>query len=136
MADAQRFRNASDGYIGVVVINEQGKREGTPVGPGDTVELTEEEQRLTAHAPRDPADNPFIGGIPGPPETDEKGETRPGPQRPALVPDHEQRHVPRPTTPQRESDESAVAAEPAGEQAVGSYQGGEEVATPEAPSAA
>jgi hypothetical protein len=129
MAEAQRFRNISDGYIGVVVINEQGKREGIPVAPGATVELTEEEQKLTAHAPRDASDNPFVGGIPGPPGEDEDGE--PGPASPALVPDHEQRPV-----PGRQSEESAVAAKPRGKQAKGSYQRGEEVATPDAPAAA
>lgn len=39
-----------------------GEEKGVPVAPGETVWLTEEEQEVTAAAPRQSKDNPFIAG--------------------------------------------------------------------------
>lgn len=55
-----QFRNEFGGWIGVVVIGPKGDDRGASVEPGGTVWLSEAEQRLTANAPRDPKDNPFI----------------------------------------------------------------------------
>lgn len=66
MPDPQaEFRNASEGHVGVVVFNEKSEREGRSVAPGDRVLLSEREQMMTANAPRDPANNPFVGLGPG-----------------------------------------------------------------------
>lgn len=56
----QQFRNEDAGWIGVVAIGPKGEDRGMSVAPGDTVWLSEDEQRLTANAPRKPEDNPFI----------------------------------------------------------------------------
>lgn len=56
----QQFENQTDGWIGAVVIGPRGDEKGIPVEPGGTVWLSEPEQHLTANAPRNPKDNPFI----------------------------------------------------------------------------
>ena len=58
--EKQQFRNNTDGWIGVVVIGPRGDDRGAAVEPNGTVWLSEQEQRLTANAPRDPANNPFV----------------------------------------------------------------------------
>jgi hypothetical protein len=58
--EKQQFRNTTDGWIGAVQISVKGEELGVAVEPGGTVWLSEAEQILTANAPRDPADNPFI----------------------------------------------------------------------------
>lgn len=56
----QQFRNNLDGYVGAVVIGPRGDDRGVAVEPGGSVWLSEEEQVLTANAPRRPEDNPFV----------------------------------------------------------------------------
>lgn len=56
------FKNVSGGVQGVVVIDDSGKSKGIPVKPGDTVWLSEQEEILTANAPKRDADNPFANG--------------------------------------------------------------------------
>lgn len=56
----QQFRNESGGWIGVVVINAKGEDRGISVEAGSTVWLSEQEQILTANAPRRAEDNPFL----------------------------------------------------------------------------
>jgi hypothetical protein len=56
----QQFKNESGGWIGVVVINAKGEDTGASVEPGGTVWLSEQEQILTANAPRKAEDNPFL----------------------------------------------------------------------------
>lgn len=56
----QQFRNQSGGWIGVVVIGPKGDEKGIPVENDHTVWLSEEEQILTANAPRYAEDNPFV----------------------------------------------------------------------------
>lgn len=58
-----QFRNESGGWVGVIVIGPRGDDNGIPVEPGATVWLSEEEQILTANAPRDPEDNPFTPSV-------------------------------------------------------------------------
>lgn len=57
------FVNESPGYAGAVRIDPvTGEEKGIPVGPGEQVALTYDEQIATANAPRDPADNPLRNG--------------------------------------------------------------------------
>ena len=55
------FRNDSPGTCGVIVI-ENGREKALPLGPGQSVFLTQQEQILTANAPREEKDNPFTNG--------------------------------------------------------------------------
>lgn len=88
----QQFRNATDGFVGAVVIGPKGDELGVPVEPGGTVWLSEAEQMLTANAPRRPEDNPFIEQvvIRRNPETDAEEEVKITP----LIPVDEGRYVP------------------------------------------
>lgn len=109
--EKQQFRNNTDGYIGVVALSVKGEPSGIPVEPQGTVWLSEDEQVLTANAPRDPADNPFI-----PqklqrrnPETDALEEVEVTP----LVPISENRYVPandRPIPADLAAQDAAVEA--------------------------
>src|SRR2546423_1892023 len=54
------FLNTTDGHLGVVLFNHKNERDAIALAPGDTVWLSEEEQRMTANAPRDPQNNPFL----------------------------------------------------------------------------
>ena len=66
MADAppnvrDEFRNTTDGWIGVVqFVGPHREPKGTAVEPHGTVWLNEEEQILTANAPKNDEDNPFV----------------------------------------------------------------------------
>lgn len=55
-----QFQNNFGGWLGVVVIDPKGQDVGVSVAPDGKVWLSENEQRLTANAPRDAKDNPFI----------------------------------------------------------------------------
>jgi hypothetical protein len=90
--EKQQFRNQSGGYIGVVVIGPDGRERGAAVEPDGNVWLSEQEQILTANAPRRPEDNPFIeqAVIRRNIETDAEEEVRLTP----LVPINEARFVP------------------------------------------
>lgn len=57
-----QFRNDSGGVAGAVTVNQRGDVQSVPVQPDDMVWLSEEEQALTANAPKHPEDNPFING--------------------------------------------------------------------------
>lgn len=56
------FVNTTDGWLGAVQLDHQGKALGVSVEPGGSVFLTEQEQVLTANAPRSDEDNPFANG--------------------------------------------------------------------------
>lgn len=104
-----RFRNTSKGYVGVCVYKPNGDEHGISVEPEGTVELSQDEIELTARAPREAKDNPFV---PQPyeirdPATDEVLESG---VRALLVPDESERYTP----------------------PVGSRPDGEEVGTPKA----
>jgi hypothetical protein len=58
--EKQQFKNNTGGFIGAVVITARGEDRGIAVEPDGYVWLSEEEQRLTANAPRRPEDNPFL----------------------------------------------------------------------------
>lgn len=55
-----RFRNTSPGYVGVSKYKPNGDEDAIAVEPHGTVELTDEEIELTARAPREVKDNPFL----------------------------------------------------------------------------
>lgn len=55
------FQNTTKGFIGVIVI-ENGKERGVAVRPESSIWLSEDEQVLTANAPRRDEDNPFTNG--------------------------------------------------------------------------
>ena len=57
-----KFENVSKGVVGAVVFGLDGKPKGIPVPYKGVVWLTEEEEILTANAPRNEADNPFANG--------------------------------------------------------------------------
>jgi hypothetical protein len=56
------WRNDSDGVVGVTIYNEDGKRAGLAVKPGDSVWLTTEDRIATANGPRQQKDNPLTNG--------------------------------------------------------------------------
>lgn len=57
--DKKCYRNQTAGWQSVVKLDHLGAQRGTPVAPGATVWLTDDEAVLTARAPADPKDNPF-----------------------------------------------------------------------------
>lgn len=113
--EKQKFRNMTGGFIGVVIENDSGKLAGISLPPGEGVELSEREQRATANAPRDPKDNPFVGGF----KDEDTGEVGP-----ALLPVDGSEDVQRPI--------GGVPA-PQDDPPEGERPHDEEVATPEAP---
>jgi len=62
MQSKSLFRNATSGQVGVVTIEPGGKERGIAVAPGGEVWLSEDEQVVTANAPRKDEDNPFRNG--------------------------------------------------------------------------
>lgn len=109
--ERMEFINQTQGYIGVVKIRRTGEEYGVAVEPGGRVFLTLDEQILTAQAPRDPKDNPFVAQ----PFRDfdrRTGEVIAEGVRPPLVAVEQPRQTP---------------ARPL---AVGSYAAGEEPSTP------
>ncbi len=88
----QQFRNNLHGWMGVVKIGPKGDDRGASVRPGGTVWLSEAEQVLTANAPRDPKDNPFVEQE-WPVEDPETGEVKLVKITP-LTPISDQRYVP------------------------------------------
>lgn len=58
-AKQQRFRNTTDGQVGVIKVNRRGEEVAIAVPPRGEVDLTVEEQELTANAPTDPSKSPF-----------------------------------------------------------------------------
>jgi hypothetical protein len=55
------FRNDSGGVAGAIII-ENNQTKAVPVQPDDMIWLTEDEQALTANAPKHGDNNPFING--------------------------------------------------------------------------
>lgn len=127
--EREQFRNNTDGYIGAVTYAPNGDEKSVAIEPGGTVWLSPAEQELTAKAPKDAKDNPFIEQrVPVlDPVTGEKIDTR------TITPlgrDDEERPIPEPRTArERQVAEAEVnsAAPPSG-----SHAPDEEVATPQA----
>jgi hypothetical protein len=113
------FRNTTQGHLGVVTVDRRGERHGISVEPGGTVWLSEEEQELTAQAPRKAEHNPFIDQPYA--VHDEHGEVTEKGTRPPLVRDDSER----PTHP------VGFAGPPEGDPPQGSYANGEETGVPQ-----
>lgn len=108
MRDDERcFRNTSQGYVGAVKIDGRGNRDSVPVEPGGTVWLTPEEIELTARAPRDAKNNPFIDQ-PYEVLDSNTGESIEAGSRPLLVPDDEERFVPAAMAGSRDENEETA----------------------------
>lgn len=58
--DKFEFVNNTEGYLGVVTYAPNGDEKPIAVEPGGTVWLSDAEQELTAKAPKNAQDNPFI----------------------------------------------------------------------------
>lgn len=123
-----QFRNDSGGFISVVTIDARNNANAVAVRPGDTVWLSEEEQILTANAPRNEADNPLTNGsLTLTLEGKEIKNARP--LRPtAETPEPE----PTEGDVEEETGETGAPPAPVGEPEEGQRAPTEEVATPEA----
>lgn len=125
---AEIFENTTQGYVGAIKVDRRGERRSISVAPGDRVELTEEEQQITAESHRDPKGNPFI------PQDYKIHDANNGAlleegRRPPLQKVTDRRPI---GSDQPAADgEVGAAAEPAGDPPQGSYAPGEEVGTPE-----
>jgi hypothetical protein len=114
------FENTTTGFLGAIKIDRRGDRRSVSIAPGERVELTKEEQEVTAEAHRDPKGNPFV-------EQDfevrdmNTGELKESGRRPPLQLVTERRPI--------GSDQEEVGAPPApaGDAAEGSFAPGEEV---------
>lgn len=62
MDPQSKFTNVSGGVAGAVKLDHEGHAAGVAVFPNESVWLTEKEEILTANAPRNEADNPFVNG--------------------------------------------------------------------------
>lgn len=134
------FVNVSGGVIGVVVLDGDGKRKGIPVKPNDSVWLTEEEEILTANAPRNDSDNPFAQGwlqlktrasdVINRRPIGSRGRQAPTPVAPS-EPEVEDGNSAPPPRVERPGEEVGAAPAPEGEAATGVRAPGEEVATPQ-----
>lgn len=86
------FENTTAGWVGAIKLMRNGDRRAVAIEPHGRIELTEEEQQLTADAPRNAADSPFE-----PKEYasyDEAGEVVEQGVRPALREVTEERETP------------------------------------------
>lgn len=107
--EKRKFINPTPGWVGCTIINDEGKKEGFAVEPGNAVWLSEAEERATAEATRKPEDNPFVktweepGGF-----HPENGSPLPGKLRTGtLIPSDE---PPRPISSDRYTPSQAEAA--------------------------
>lgn len=70
----RKFINQTPIFVGAVIYDEDNKRKGVPVAPGDSIWLSEREERATAEAPREAKDNPFVAEWEEPTDRSEGGE--------------------------------------------------------------
>lgn len=123
------FRNDSGGWQGVVTLEPGGTHKAISIPPGHEVWLTEEEQVLTANAPRGAENNPLVNGALT--LVSEAAEIK---NRRPLRPDAPVAAETPPETPPEE--ETGAPPQTPGEPAEGQRAPGEEVGTPEAAAAA
>jgi hypothetical protein len=62
MEAKSKFKNTGSGVAGAIQLDHQNQAKGVAVYPGESVWLSEQEQVLTAQAPRHEEDNPFTNG--------------------------------------------------------------------------
>jgi len=140
------FVNTTTGWIGAVQIGPHGQQKGIAVAPGQSVWLTEDEQILTANAPRGDEDNPFLPRRVVEFDEDGKDRTVDAPpmlqlrtrgievrnRRPfgadAVTQTPEEPEEPEPEEPE---EETGAPAQPDGEPVEGRRAAGEEVGTPD-----
>lgn len=129
--ETHEFRNTTTGYVGAIKIDRRGERNAVALAPGETIELTVEEEEATARAHKDPADNPFTDQDYAirDPQTNEVVESGRRPPLELVTEKRELGSSRRPIGSQR-SEEVGAAPEPDGEPATGEYASGEEVGTP------
>src|SRR4051794_31075087 len=133
-----RFRNTTRGYVGAIKVDRRGDRRAVAVPPGDTIELTEEEQEATANAPKDPSKSPFEAqafeerdvfgevietGVRAPLELVSESEDR-------AIPARQGRRTGTDVAREQQPEETGAAPEPVGAAPAGSFAPGEEVGTP------
>lgn len=101
------FENVSPGVVGVVVVDDEGKRQGIAVKPNETVWLSEDEEIATANAPRRDEDNPFAKGwlVLKTPAAEIKSRRPIGSTTEGIAPARESVPVPEPAAPEVEGNE-------------------------------
>lgn len=133
ITNKDEFINTTDGWLGVVEINHENRAIGTSVEPGGSCFLNEEEQILTANAPRMDADNPFANGsLRLARRALEVRNRRPF----GGIESEIEKGVTPATQPAVPIEETGVTPIPEEEPEVGTLAPGEEVATPDAATAA
>lgn len=93
-SDGRReWQNTTAGYVSAVQVNARGDQTAISVEPGGTVWMNAEEEELTAKAPREAKNNPFL---PQPYERrdPQSGEVVEKGERPVFVLADEERFVP------------------------------------------
>lgn len=140
------FANVSPGVVGVTLIDDEGRRKGGVVKPGETIWLSREECIATANAPRRDEDNPFAKGwlerrtVPADVENRRtfgwEGETTAASPGPSADASEKLDQGNTPVAPPREEkpaipDEVGAPPLPVGDPATGVRSPGEEVGTPD-----
>jgi hypothetical protein len=128
------FVNTTAGWVGAVKIGPHGEQRGMAIGPHGNVWLSEDEQILTANAPRDDADNPFLERT-LPPEEPGGLSTKLPPllqlrTRGVEIKSRRPFGADAQEAPPAEQEETGAAPLPEGEPAEGTRPPEEEVATP------
>ncbi len=101
------YKNQSQGVVGYTYYDEDGKKRGGAVQPGDSVWLTKKDAVATAGAPKSPADNPLTNGA----LVHEGSEDDPSTSRPIGLPDE----APSSSEPEPAPEPEESPEEPSGE---------------------
>jgi hypothetical protein len=120
--DRREWQNTTNSYISVVNI-QRGEPVGITVDPRATCWLTEEEEELTAKAPRDPAKNPFLDQ-PYELKDPTTGEVVESGERPMLILADEVRFVPPRGSAADDEETGTPGAQSPGAKAASSRRGG------------
>jgi len=153
MEPQSKFTNVSGGVAGAIKLNHRSEPQGVAVFPNESIWLTEQEEVLTANAPRNPEDNPFTNGTyrldvraadaaEARPIGSRQQEQPPAPPQPAAEPgdedDPEGIDIKVETTGVQDPppQETGQAAAPDGEPVAGQRQPTEETAVADAPTEA
>lgn len=127
LTSKDEFVNTSDGWVGVVQLDHLGQAKGQAVEPGGSTFLSEEEQILTANAPRLDEDNPFANGtLALKTRAVEMVNRRPYGEHAGIA-------LAEADEPEVDTSETGAAPPPAGDPPEGTRLPEEEVATPDAP---
>lgn len=153
MDPQSKFTNVSGGVAGAIKLNHRSEPQGVAVFPNESIWLTEQEEVLTANAPRNPEDNPFTNGTfrldvraadaaEARPIGSRQEEQPPAPPQPAAEPgdevDPEGIDIKVETTGVQDApaQKTGQAPTPDGEPAAGQRQPTEETAVADAPTEA